>query len=152
MKPACFFPTPGAKYLRLERHTLLSPGIKLGKTRKPTHSRQGFPQIYDLALCLSPCPGPIGSSARAELGVRAGREVITEEKHLSTECMAPEAGERPTEQNLQAWPQGPAPLSPILAPQCPNPKCPQVVAKTREPVQTGPRGSSEEGAQAWSGS
>lgn len=104
------------------------------------------------SVCLLSIPGPLGSSAKAKAGSEAGREVITEEKPQAQNAWHQEAGERPTEQNLQAWPQGPAPLTPIPAPQCPNPKemPPSCGQNKRASSDRGPRGVSEEGAQAWS--
>ena len=64
---------------------------------------------------------------------------------MGTECMRTKRQKRGLlEQNLQAWPQGPAPLTPIPTPQCPNPKemPPIVSAKTREAVQTRGQGGS----------
>lgn len=147
-----FLSTPRGQIFKAGKCTLLSPGIKLGKTKGNPHSRQGFPQICDMDLCLLSIPGPLGSSAKAEAGSEAGREVITEEKPQAQNAWHREAGERPTEQNLQAWPQGPAPLSPIPAPQCPNPKemPPSCGQDKRASTDQGPRGVSEEGAQAWS--
>lgn len=63
-----------------------------------------------------------------------------------------EAAEGPLEQNLQAWSQGPAPLTPIPTPQCPNPKETPPDCSCRDKrasADQGPRGVSEKGAQAW---
>ena len=72
---------------------------------------------------------------------------------MGTECMRTKRQKRGLlEQNLQAWPQGPAPLTPIPTPQCPNPKEMPPDCSCRDKrgsADQGPRGVSEEGAQAW---